>query len=766
MVTRFYLPSTGAADVNPAYTGTWTSSANADRRKPVTTKISSAMTNRTVNALSSGTKETILVRQYVSDPIAAQTISGTIKGQIRAMEESGTMNASLSILIKVVSNDGNTVRGTLLALTDQNTTASNEFEISLTNHTFKNGDTTPITLSSVVASAQDRIVIEIGVNEATTVTTRVLTLNFGDDSASDLAEDQTTTAANNPWIEFSGTISFGTLYTKDLTESITETDTIPKSVGRAFSDSTSLTDNIPKQPQKLLTDSITNGDVFSRIATLQRILTETIADSDTFSKQTLRSLVENIIETDTFSRISTMNRTLSETITETDILSKQIQKILTQSITVDDVLFATKITLKILTETITETDTLWKLTGRNFDETITDSDVMRRGLGRQLVENLSAIDETRGLRFNGMNSSVLLTSDVSVVSNYWSMSWWMQRPVTRYECIFAMVQNGTNGQVEVAGNIIRVESYTNNFWQQNFSSGITISDNLWHHYVLVFNAAGSYLVVDGALRDTKTANGDASNFVVRYFGRQQSQSPYVYGNWLTGSLDDVRIYNRPLTGPEITNLYNGIRVADGLIGEWLFDEGTGTTAYDTSGTGNNGAISGAVYRLGGIFKQTNRIITDSISPTDTMNRSVMKSLLEVLSEIDSVSKQNMRILSDQTTLNDVYSRQLSKVLSLLEELGVSESIQKMTLKELSDVLNESDSAMVTKSILLLLLDTIASTDFSYPGKLMTGGPGPTVSVRKFISPDVIAEIESVKAAIRKNESVKESVRNSDKPVNR
>lgn len=42
-------------------------------------------------------------------------------------------------------------------------------------------------------------------------------------------------------------------------------------------------------------------------------------------------------------------------------------------------------------------------------------------------------------------------------------------------------------------------------------------------------------------------------------------------------------------------------VTDGLVGYWKLDEGTGTTATDSSGGGNNGTISGATWTGSGKF---------------------------------------------------------------------------------------------------------------------------------------------------------------------
>ncbi len=148
----------------------------------------------------------------------------------------------------------------------------------------------------------------------------------------------------------------------------------------------------------------------------------------------------------------------------------------------------------------------------------------------------------KALSFDGNGDYVQLNSDVAAVSNYWSISWFMKRSVNDYETIFSKGST-ISGQIEVNTNNIRVESNTNNFWQQSFVSGITITDNFWHHYSLKFDGSGSYLYIDGILKDTKSANNDVLNFIVRYVGRVQ---PAGYGSWLTGQLDEVRIWSKAL----------------------------------------------------------------------------------------------------------------------------------------------------------------------------------------------------------------------------
>lgn len=202
MPTRFYLPSSGSTPITPAFGG-WDESGSADRLKCVTTKIASAMTDKVVAKATTATRA--LVRQYVSDPIAAQTIvAGTVKGQVRCLESGTNDNLDhVPLLIRVVSNDGNTYRSpAIIALGDY--AAAAEFASSLTNRKIADGDAT----TEVVAQDGDRIVIEIGEKNSGTGSSVSGTLNFGDSSATDLAEDTTTTTANNPWVELSVDIAF------------------------------------------------------------------------------------------------------------------------------------------------------------------------------------------------------------------------------------------------------------------------------------------------------------------------------------------------------------------------------------------------------------------------------------------------------------------------------------------------------------------------------------------------------------------------------
>jgi len=221
MATRLYLPSTGTAAVSPAFDAGWDNTDDAVRRPTSTVKAGSTMT--TIQYRDNSNKnENHLIRQYVSGGIDAQTIAAqAIKFQARWLEDNANDDQFATIGIRVVSSDGSTVRGTILAVTRDDVEMSST---ALTNRQFT------ATSSSVSAQAGDRIVIEIGTGgDPTGGNSHNVDYRVGDVAASDLAEDDTSTTDNNPWVEFANTITFfGPQVSVSDTVTVTDTPNIVK----------------------------------------------------------------------------------------------------------------------------------------------------------------------------------------------------------------------------------------------------------------------------------------------------------------------------------------------------------------------------------------------------------------------------------------------------------------------------------------------------------------------------------------------------------
>lgn len=141
----------------------------------------------------------ILLAQYVSPPLIAQTINGTCTGQIRMGMSSVTSRTGEGfVYLRILNNDG-TVASEVGSLTTTALTTTN------VNRTL-----IALTLSSVTVTGGQRLCLDIGWNYSTgsnTATTGSMIIRTTR-TTGDLPVDNTSTAGSNPWFEFSQTLKF------------------------------------------------------------------------------------------------------------------------------------------------------------------------------------------------------------------------------------------------------------------------------------------------------------------------------------------------------------------------------------------------------------------------------------------------------------------------------------------------------------------------------------------------------------------------------
>ena len=118
----------------------------------------------------------------------------------------------------------------------------------------------------------------------------------------------------------------------------------------------------------------------------------------------------------------------------------------------------------------------------------------------------------------------------------------------------------------------------------------TISDNTWTHIAGTFDGSQLNVYINGILEKTVSYSGSINiNQNPLYLGARHTAKDFF-----SGKIDDVRIYNSALTAQEVFDLFNP-QDSDGLIARWDMEEGSGTTAFDSSGNGNHASISQAKF---------------------------------------------------------------------------------------------------------------------------------------------------------------------------
>ena len=144
---------------------------------------------------------------------------------------------------------------------------------------------------------------------------------------------------------------------------------------------------------------------------------------------------------------------------------------------------------------------------------------------------------------------------------------------------------------------IRTETGSGTNHDYKFTPG-NIVDGQWHFAAAVITSGNLVFYWDDQKFTSSMINTDttADNCWIGASG-----GPFN-GWYFDGSIDDVRIYEFPLSEGEISWLYNNgsgreekLNEHDYKIGWWKLDEGTGSIAEDSIDGDQNGTISGAVW---------------------------------------------------------------------------------------------------------------------------------------------------------------------------
>lgn len=119
----------------------------------------------------------------------------------------------------------------------------------------------------------------------------------------------------------------------------------------------------------------------------------------------------------------------------------------------------------------------------------------------------------------------------------------------------------------------------------------------WHMATLVMDYSDegeSRAYLDGELSATRSDPGDSWDMT------PGTMEIFAQGGWADFSMDDLRFYSRDLSDSEVEALYRGERVRESLVGEWRFDRGEGSTAYETSSIQREGVLNTDTVSFDGV----------------------------------------------------------------------------------------------------------------------------------------------------------------------
>jgi hypothetical protein len=205
------------------------------------------------------------------------------------------------------------------------------------------------------------------------------------------------------------------------------------------------------------------------------------------------------------------------------------------------------------------------------------------------------------LYFNGVNNYVDGKSPLSIVNSYSVVVWFKRQGNPQgsgdnsYHTLIQSI-SGYNVQprllVFASGSSILLQQIDNAGNTVNLGvSNQPLGDNQFHQIVGTFDGSTMKIFVDGIYINSTSCNGMKTGSTNYRIGAYTTIGTYQ----ANGIISDVRVYNRALLDSEITTLYNGGDVWNGLV---LYLPGYGILEdqnkwWDFSGNGNHGTIYGA-----------------------------------------------------------------------------------------------------------------------------------------------------------------------------
>lgn len=154
-------------------------------------------------------------------------------------------------------------------------------------------------------------------------------------------------------------------------------------------------------------------------------------------------------------------------------------------------------------------------------------------------------------------------------------------------------------QTNTRANTLALEIANDGGGQTEYWGSTQLQVERWYHVAVSFDGTSTgvcQIYVNGETEAMATVAGPYEEIT------STTGADTTLGNTdgdsrnLSGLLSDLKIYNDVLTQNEITQLFRGVRITRALTAEYELDEGTGTTATDTSGNGHNGTITAAAWQ--------------------------------------------------------------------------------------------------------------------------------------------------------------------------
>lgn len=214
----------------------------------------------------------------------------------------------------------------------------------------------------------------------------------------------------------------------------------------------------------------------------------------------------------------------------------------------------------------------------------------------------------KSLVFDGLDDLARIEG-VDLNNTSFTLSLWSKRNALDGEqhTIISMGESGTNSDLSIGFN--KNDAFYVEFSGNTLVSNQAIDDTNWHHYAISYdvNSQEKNLYVDGELLSSSTSIPPFQESGTLYLGKNHQEDSYF-----SGAIDELRIYDRELSGEEIQENIDKLLSGDeeNLIAYLRFDEGFGIKTKDQSSANHLSTLGSLHQSLQTIENSTFEIDSD------------------------------------------------------------------------------------------------------------------------------------------------------------
>ncbi len=199
---------------------------------------------------------------------------------------------------------------------------------------------------------------------------------------------------------------------------------------------------------------------------------------------------------------------------------------------------------------------------------------------------------SNGLIFDGVDDDAAVATPSGLAGTQFAISAWVKYTATDTKGGEVASMGDNYGLRVTPGGDVKVFIHTSNgTWPNATTSGVNTKDGAWHHLLGQYDGTQFQVWIDGTLSQTVTVAAP----IVYSLGTQFHLGHHGNGDAdhdFNGSIDQVRVYARALTGTEIVALAGEGTIIPSDTSAWFkLDDASGLSAADSSGHGNAAQLS-------------------------------------------------------------------------------------------------------------------------------------------------------------------------------